>query len=79
MVASIDQDIKNNRNLQTLLGVEYQDCCWKTRIVAKRYLTADNKSYETPIFIEFELKGLGSLGTGASREIKENIYGYDDF
>jgi len=79
MVTSIDQDINNNRNLQTLLGVEYQDCCWKTRIVAKRYLTADNKSYETPIFIEFELKGLGSLGTGASREIKENIYGYDDF
>lgn len=79
MVASVDQDVKNNRNLQTLLGFEYQDCCWKTRIVAKRYLTADNKHYETPIFLEFELKGLGSLGTGASREIKDNIYGYDDY
>jgi len=79
MVASIDQDVENNRNLQTLLGVEYQDCCWKTRLVAKRYLTSDNKNYETPIFIEFELKGLGNLGTGASREIKENIYGYDDY
>lgn len=79
MVASIDQDVENNRNLQTLLGFEYQDCCWKTRIVAKRYLTADNKNYETPVFIEFELKGLGSLGTGASREIKDNIYGYDDY
>lgn len=79
MVASVDQDVENNRNLQTLLGFEYQDCCWKTRIVAKRYLTADNKHYETPVFLEFELKGLGSLGTGASREINENIYGYDDF
>lgn len=79
MVASVDQDVENNRNLQTLLGFEYQDCCWKTRIVAKRYLTSDNKNYETPIFIEFELKGLGSLGTGASRELKENVYGYDDY
>jgi len=79
MVASVDQDVENNRNLQTLLGFEYQDCCWKTRIVAKRYLTADNKHYETPIFLEFELKGLGSLGTGASREINDNIYGYDDY
>ncbi len=79
MVTSIDQDVKNNRNLQTLLGFEYKDCCWKARIVAKRYLTADNKHYETPLFIEFELKGLGSLGTGASKEIKDNIYGYDDY
>ena len=78
-VASINQDIKNSRNLESLLGLEYQDCCWKTRIVAKRYLTSDNINYETPIFIEFELKGLGSVGTGASRELKDKIYGYDDY
>jgi LPS-assembly protein len=79
MVASVDQDIKNSRNLETLAGIEYQDCCWKTRLVVKRYLTSDNISYETPIFLEFELKGLGNIGTSATRQIKEKIYGYDDF
>lgn len=79
MVGSFDQDLKNNRSLETLLGVEYQDCCWKTRLVVRRYLTSDNVSYETPIFLEFELKGLGSIGKSATRQIKENIYGYDDF
>ena len=79
MVASTDHDSKNNRNLESLLGLEYQDCCWKTRLVVKRYLTSDNVNYETPVFIEFELKGLGNIGKSATRQIKEQIYGYDDF
>ena len=79
MVASSSHDLNSDRNLETLIGLEYQDCCWKTRLVAKRYLTSDNRTYETPIFLEFELKGLGNIGTGASREIKDNIYGYDDY
>ena len=78
-VGSLERDIENKRNLETLAGLEYQDCCWKTRIVAKRYLSSDNVNYETPIFIEFELKGLGGLGNGARRELKEKIYGYEDY
>lgn len=79
MVASSDHDTKNDRNLESLLGLEYQDCCWKTRMVVKRYLTSDNETYETPVFIEFELKGLGNIGKSATSQIKEKIYGYDDF
>ena len=74
MVASTDHDTLNDRNLESLLGVEYQDCCWKTRVVVKRYLTSDNVSYENPVFIEFELKGLGNIGKSATRQIKEKIY-----
>ncbi len=79
MVGSFDRDLKNNRNLEALVGVEYQECCWKTRLVVKRYLTSDNISYESPVFLEFELKGLGNIGRSATNQIKENIYGYDDF
>ena len=79
LVGSFDQDLKKDRNLETLAGVEYQDCCWKTRLVVKRYLTADNETYDTPIFLEFELKGLGSLGSSARHQLQEKIYGYDDF
>ncbi len=79
VVGSFDRDINNNRTLEALVGFEYQDCCWKTRLVAKRYLESDNEHYETPIFLEFELKGLGNIGSGASRELKEKIYGYDDY
>jgi LPS-assembly protein len=77
-VSSVDQDIKNHRNLEVFAGLEYQDCCWKTRLVMKRYLTSDNITYETPIFLEFELKGLGNIGNSATRQIKDKIYGYDN-
>lgn len=79
LVGSFDQDLKKDRNLETLAGVEYQDCCWKTRLVAKRYLTSDNETYDHPVFLEFELKGLGNIGSSARRQLKEKIYGYDDF
>lgn len=79
VVGNVDHDIKNNRNLEVFAGVEYQDCCWKTRLVVKRYLTSDNISYETPVFLEFELKGLGNLGNSATDQIKDKIYGYDDY
>jgi len=78
-VGSIERDLESKRNLESLVGFEYQDCCWKTRIVAKRYLSSDNVNYETPIFIEFELKGIGGLGNSARRELKDKIYGYDDY
>lgn len=78
-VGSVDHDLENDRNLEALAGLEFQDCCWKTRFVVKRYLTSDNKTYDNPVFLEFELKGLGSIGTSASRQIKDKIYGYDDF
>ncbi len=78
-VGSIDHDLDNDRNLEALAGIEYQDCCWKTRFVVKRYLTSDNVTYENPVFLEFELKGLGTIGSSATRQIKDKIYGYDDF
>jgi len=79
LVGSFDHDLKNDRNLEALAGIEYQDCCWKTRLVVKRYLTSDNETYDNPVFLEFELKGLGNLGSGARRQLLEKIYGYDDF
>lgn len=78
LVGGIDHDLKKDRNLEALAGVEYRNCCWKTRLVAKRYLTADNKTYDNPIYLEFELKGLGNIGTSATRELQEKIYGYND-
>ena len=79
LVGSFDQDLKKDRNLETLAGIEYQDCCWKTRLVMKRFLTSDNETYDKPIYLEFELKGLGNIGSSARRQLQEKIYGYDDF
>ncbi len=78
LVGKFERDLKNDRFLETLGGVEYTNCCWKTRLVARRFLTSDNVTYDNVPFIEFELKGLGNLGTGATDLLEEQIYGYDN-
>ncbi len=78
IVGKFEHDLKNDRSLETFGGVEYANCCWKTRLVARRFLTSDNVTYDNVPFIEFELKGLGNLGTGATDLLEEQIYGYDN-
>jgi len=60
-----------------MFGIEYEDCCLASRIVARRYLTTDNTSYDDALFFEINLKGLGSFNTGVNAVLKENIYGYE--
>ena len=85
LVGRYNQDITNSRELDTLIGVEYNDCCYKVRVIARTWL--DNALYtvvddseleeDTGIFFEFQLKGLGSLGSKVSGILSDSIYGYD--
>lgn len=77
VVGRVDHDLKNNRNLETLAGVEYQNCCWKARVVGRKYLTSDNTTYDDAVFLQFELKGLGNLGNKANNFLEDKIYGYE--
>ena len=76
-VGKLDYDLSNNRVLEQLAGIEYKDCCLTSRLVARRYLTTDNTSYDDAVFFEFNLKGLGGISTGVNAILKENIYGYE--
>lgn len=78
LIGNYERDLKNDRDLEALAGIEYSSCCWKTRLVGRRYLTSDNSTYDNATFIEFELKGLGNIGTGAKNILKEQIYGYEE-
>jgi LPS-assembly protein len=76
-------DHANDRNLETIVGVEYDNCCWTTRIIARQWI--DNHALyfggiaddNTGVFVQFELKGLGSLLGGNVAGILNNaITGY---
>lgn len=76
LVAAHEQDLKNGRRLETLAGLEYQSCCWKSRLAARKYLLSDNATYDDALFVELELKGLGSFGSGTRNLMENRIYGY---
>ncbi|MGB1309557.1 MAG: LPS-assembly protein LptD [Leucothrix sp.] len=77
LIGKLDYDLSNDRVLEQLAGIEFEDCCLASRLVARRYLTTDNVSYDDALFFEFNLKGLGSISTGVNAILKENIYGYE--
>lgn len=76
-VGAIDHDLQNNRNLETVLGAEYANCCWKTRIAARNYLLPDNIKRDNAILLELELKGLGNFGSGTRDLLRNRINGYE--
>ncbi len=77
LAAGHEHDLKNDRVLESVIGLEYRDCCWKARLAGRKYLLSDNTSYDDAIFIELELKGLGNFGSSASDFLGNRIYGYE--
>lgn len=69
--------LQDNRTLEALAGVEYDSCCWATRLVLRDYVnSANDLERNLAIFFQFELKGLGSFGQDSDSLLENSILGY---
>ncbi|MEM8766445.1 MAG: LPS-assembly protein LptD [Pseudomonadota bacterium] len=75
-------DLNSERTIEALAGIEYEDCCWKLRLVARRYLDtpsarefADAVS-RTGVFFQVVFKGLASLDDSVETLLADSIQGY---
>ena len=68
----------DNRVLEALAGVEYNDRCWSLRIAAHRFATTTSAA-STSIFIQLELNGVSRIGSNPLDVLKRNISGYKQF
>jgi LPS-assembly protein len=48
--------------LEAQAGFEYESCCWAVRLVSRRYLRSRFGDERDAIYLELNLKGLGSFG-----------------
>lgn len=72
-----NQALNLGRNLETLAGLEYEDCCWAVRAVARQYRNSPvDVESRTAFYVELELKGLSRLGTGLDTLLQNSILGY---
>ena len=81
LIARWGFDLNQRRSFDTLLGVEYESCCWRARLVNRRFLKESNDVPDTVkpqqgIFLQFELKGLGGIGGAVDGMLEESIPGY---
>lgn len=80
-LAGNQYDIRNQRNLETIYGLNYDSCCWGLRIYKREHYNELNTSpnkYENTLFLVLELKGFADFGQQDSVDtrLKESIYGY---
>ncbi len=72
-----NQALNTDRNLETLAGLEYEDCCWALRVVARQYRDSPaDADAQTAFYMELELKGLSRLGSSLENQLRSSIIGY---
>ncbi len=84
LVGRWNHDITNSRELEVFGGIEYNSCCWRASVVARRWLDRndilglpeDDLQYDEGIFFQFQLKGLGGTGARVDSILSDGIYGY---
>ncbi|MCJ8340411.1 MAG: LPS assembly protein LptD [Pseudomonadales bacterium] len=67
-------DWRTNTAVDAALGLEFESCCWKTRIVYRDEFKEPNR--DKTIAVQFILKGLGGVGKSTNKELRDKIKGY---
>jgi LPS-assembly protein len=57
------------------VGLEYSGCCWRIRLVGRRYVSNRTGEEDTSVQLQLELKGLSSVGKH-DPFLEQSIRGY---
>ncbi|OMH32159.1 hypothetical protein BGP75_15800 [Motiliproteus sp. MSK22-1] len=79
-------DFENSESLDKILGLEYENCCWRIRTVYRSWIDDDTSDRNNNgVFLQFTLKGLGTFGTRAAgdsgpkaKNFLEDISGFEE-
>ncbi len=69
--------IQDNKALERFAGFEYRACCWRMRMVARKFVSTRTGVQDTSIYLQLELTGLASVGSAADAFLSGAIRGYD--
>ena len=76
--------LRDNRTMEKMAGLEYNNCCWAMRAVRRANFVEDTSALNAPFgslryswYIQLELKGLTSLGTRIDELMEEQILGFN--
>ena len=75
MVGRVNYSVQENRMIETLAGVEYNDGCWGVRGFLQQFATATGQK-SSSLFIQLELTGLGRIGSDPRTLLLRNVPGY---
>lgn len=69
---------RDDRNLETYAGIEYNACCWALRVLASRRWQDTLQDQVDTIIFELELTGLSKLGGVPDSPLKQGLFSFKD-
>jgi len=75
-VGRYNYSLRDNKELERFIGIEYESCCWGLRLVSRRFVSTRDGSTDSSIGLQLVLKGMASVGTRADRLLERGILGY---
>lgn len=76
LIGRWNYELDNTRTLEAFAGFEYESCCYAVRTLVRHFVRNAEGDTNNAIFIELELKGLGSLGRDTGDFLRRSIRGY---
>lgn len=88
VIARANYDFNYEAELDAYIGFEYDDCCYRVRMLARRWVdfdltsdfleTLDEDDYDQGIFVEIQLKGIGSMSKRISKLLDKAMAGFTE-
>lgn len=67
---------EDNKALERFAGLEYRSCCWRLRVLGRRFISDSKGTQDTGIYLQLELTGLASVGSAADAFLSSAVRGY---
>ena len=74
-VGRLNYSLQDNKTLESIAGLEYNQSCWTLRFVAQRFTVAAQDA-NTGIFLQLELNDFVSVGEDPILVLKQNVPSY---
>jgi len=68
--------LADDKPLDNFAGLRFRGACWGMRAVVRRSVSSRTGASDTGIYLQLELTGLSSVGTGADTFLQDSIQGY---
>jgi LPS-assembly protein len=66
----------DHKAIENFVGFQYRGSCWGVRVVARDSVSNRTGARGSSIYLELELNGLSSVGTGTASFLQASIQGY---
>jgi LPS-assembly protein len=76
LVGRWNYSLLDRTTLESLGGLEWESCCMAVRLVARHFVRNREGDKNNALYVEIELKGLGSFGRDTGALLQGGILGY---